>query len=749
MDDKLLEDIRDIKIVDYLESCSVHLKYNGSSPEVRFRCYAHQPDNTPSCDFNLDKNTWTCRACPENGDLIKLVQFKEGVDFKGSVKHLSEWLGRGIITQRSNGPPKVESNVEYLKVKSLPIPEGLPPKADEPIETFSPNSGKVKTQRPLAVYPYYDLNKKIIHYTIRIKTPKGKIVLPMYWGQAGNFTGWILQKNPDHNLLYGLQRFNRDDNKQVLIVEGEKCVDWFYSQFPELANKYVCVSWLGGANAVKKADWRVLAPSNFILWADGDNKGIKAMDDLIELVSPLVANGIKSVKVESMEEKEDIADLTDIAIVTDHLEGAKVIKKPQEEWMEQLIRTKRKIVKERSIRNVSLYLENHSLVAGMIKFDETYSKVILQFNPGFLNDYDDKPFPRAMDDCDITSIIEWLETEDLMPSRTTVKGAIVKLSGQNKYDSLKEWLTNLGPTWDKKPRIDTFFIDHCGVKDTPYTRMVSRLLFMALVSRRIDPGGKQDYYFILEGEGGMYKSEFLKVLATPRHHKDGLPDFRGEAFFYHISGCWIVEDDEMNLHNMADVGRNKGFISKTTDEQRKVYDSDTTEVKRRFVIVATTNHVEEKYLEDHTGNRRYIILHVSQDGIPIDIKAVAKWREQAFAEAVQAYEANPNWWLNRQQEALAAQYQLVRTSENVYVQPLLQALEESAQGPVHEFDFIRKCRDGITKKDCWKHVLGTDYSTRNGKLYEEAMRACDFVSIGRPRDPRTGTRRSEQWKLTV
>jgi hypothetical protein len=63
------------------------------------------------------------------------------------------------------------------------------------------------------------------------------------------------------------------------------------------------------------------------------------------------------------------------------------------------------------------------------------------------------------------------------------------------------------------------------------------------------------------------------------------------------------------------------------------------------VIVGSTN--DEQFLTDPTGSRRFWCLRVTA---PIDAAAVARDRDQLWAEAVAALEAGEPWWLSADED---------------------------------------------------------------------------------------------------
>jgi predicted P-loop ATPase len=78
------------------------------------------------------------------------------------------------------------------------------------------------------------------------------------------------------------------------------------------------------------------------------------------------------------------------------------------------------------------------------------------------------------------------------------------------------------------------------------------------------------------------------------------------------------------------VDRLKTFLSRPVDEARLAYAHENTRAPRQCVIIGTTNN--DKYLKDHTGNRRFWPVRVEQ----FDLDALRRDRDQLWAEAAAA-----------------------------------------------------------------------------------------------------------------
>jgi len=234
---------------------SVSLKQQG--PERVGNCPFHN-DEHASMKVNPVKQIFKCFACGESGDMFDFFT-KQGYTYSEAKNIITE--GRTIASEvvRVPEPPApvwVNAVPDQL---SLPAPENL---------VFK------EYGTPAAHWAYHNAQGQIMGYVLRFNLPDGKKdVIPYTYNTDGQKYAWKWRGFDLPRILYNLHELYLRPTAIVLVVEGEKACEAAKRLFPQ----YVCVTWCGGKDNVKSADWTPLAGRNVFLWGDNDLAGVLAM----------------------------------------------------------------------------------------------------------------------------------------------------------------------------------------------------------------------------------------------------------------------------------------------------------------------------------------------------------------------------------------------------------------------------------------------------------------------------------------
>lgn len=255
---------------------------------------------------------------------------------------------------------------------------------------------------------------------------------------------------------------------------------------------------------------------------------------------------------------------------------------------------------------------------------------------------------------------EWLQHQGVALSVQTVAEAVEAVAQDNTYHPVQDYLDGLA--WDNYERLNEWVPTYLGTPNTEYARAVGERMLIGAVARIYEPGVKLDTMVVLEGRQGAGKSSAIKVLSQP-WFSDELADLGSKDAAMQLRGTWMVELGELDAMSRSEAEAIKAFLSRSTDRYRPPYGRRVEEVPRSCVLVGSTN--SSTYLKDETGARRFWPLATRR----IDLDALARDRDQLWAEARRKYRRGKAWWLDsRELNAEAADEQAGRYQQDPWAE---------------------------------------------------------------------------------
>jgi putative DNA primase/helicase len=244
-----------VNIVDVINKY-VPLTRKGS--EYYGKCPFHD-DHKDSLQVNESKQIFKCFVCGPGGDAISFLQelgntFNESCDIlEGHTTGIFDPIQRTVATrakwQQTN--PEYPANVisHYLY--------------DSPAQTWA----------------YTDKYGYTIGYVCRFNFEDGsKQTIPYVFATNGSRSEWRWMGFSNPRPLFNRHFIERYPDATVIIVEGEKCAEFGQSYYePE---RFIFTTWPGGSGAIKHVDWSPLEGRNVIKWADNDEPGKIAMNQI-------------------------------------------------------------------------------------------------------------------------------------------------------------------------------------------------------------------------------------------------------------------------------------------------------------------------------------------------------------------------------------------------------------------------------------------------------------------------------------
>ncbi len=316
-----------------------------------------------------------------------------------------------------------------------------------------------------------------------------------------------------------------------------------------------------------------------------------------------------------------------------------------------------------TVKNFEIIMDHDVRFAGKIKFNEfSYTVDLIGAVP-----WDTENICREWSDYDDSILFSILQTDYAMNNRMDYFDAIKIVSMRNKYHPVKNILDNL--EYKGKGHIGRLLPDYLGAEDTLYTHEVMRLWMLGAVARIYDAGCKFDYTPILTGDQGLGKSTFLQLLAlNDKWFSDSLNGLDNDGAAQALTGTWIVELSELKAlaRTVGGVDAVKAFLTARQDKYRLPYARRTSLFLRQNVFIGTTN--QKEFLQDETGNRRFLVIKVGLNKPKKDMfnsEMVRKDIEAAWAEAIFIYKKEcPVLVLPKELQDEAKQLQAESTSDD-------------------------------------------------------------------------------------
>lgn len=255
----------------------------------------------------------------------------------------------------------------------------------------------------------------------------------------------------------------------------------------------------------------------------------------------------------------------------------------------------------------------------------------------------------------------------------------------NARNPVTEWLNSL--VWDQVHRVDDLLSEYADAQRSDYTTAASRTLMLSAVARALDPGCFVQDVICLNGKFGT--SSFVKILGGDYYsgpYGSKIDCFLREA----APTSWFVELDVEEAFNR----RLEHFCLLKHDKFRKSYTSTVREVPRQCVFVGT--YVPPLSWKSKSSTLKQRIVRAGD----IDLRALARDREQLFAEAVYRYKKGESYHFENADVITQAK----REEEDPYMELLQKWLEKQPGECGFRLDYLAQQVLGLSPSAITKAV---------------------------------------------
>lgn len=374
----------------------------------------------------------------------------------------------------------------------------------------------------------------------------------------------------------------------------------------------------------------------------------------------------------------------------------------------------------------ALVLRNDPRWVGRLAYDDFQDEVVLREAPpcGHEPDWRGKS-TRVLTDVDFIRFAGWIERNyRLHVTKGHVADACEEVGRERRFHPVRDYLNGL--EWDGTKRVERWLIDYAGADDIPYHGWVGTWWLVSAVARVMRPGCTVEGTLVFEGVEGKYKSRVLRLLGG-EWFSDSLDDITSKDAKLLMAGVWIFELPELADLDKATVAQVKRFLTQDENHFRVPYARKPIRVQRQSVFAGSTNELE--YLRSKTGNRRFWPVR-TQGELALD--ALARDRDQLWAEAKALYEAEVKWWpITDEEKQACAVAQAERETQDAWEAIVSRWLfsPTSLYANAHDCVFVPQVLEG---------AMG--FEPRHIRESESVHMARVLGSLGWVRGPRTRMR---------
>ena len=302
-----------------------------------------------------------------------------------------------------------------------------------------------------------------------------------------------------------------------------------------------------------------------------------------------------------------------------------------------------------NLDNLKKILNGDSKLKGAIQYN-VFTYEIDVTRPMKLNG---RTLSGAIDDLIIREIRAYIATKyKLDYKKPDIADILEVVAGEHSYNPLKDYLEACESEYKGLVnQRDPFEIlrYYLNIEDNEYNRIIMDLFFRGAVAKVFNPSIKFDFVLDLTGRQGVGKTQFFEGLFTHKYFTT-VETFTDKDDKARMVRNWCVFDDEMVASKKASFSELKKFITETKLEFRPPYASSDRRLPKSFIIVRATN--DHDYLNDLTGERRFLVAEVHKDTAYKGRKWTEKDRRAFWGAMVVAWRANKSLTLTDEQEKL-------------------------------------------------------------------------------------------------
>ena len=242
------------------------------------------------------------------------------------------------------------------------------------------------------------------------------------------------------------------------------------------------------------------------------------------------------------------------------------------------------------------------------------------------------------------TILRSIRQQHLKCDGTTLR-AILLSDFSPAFDPFVDYFTNL-VNWDGQDHIQQLADTVTTTNPALWSRCLKKWV-VASVASLLDPKAVNQTVIVFSGSQGLGKTTWMEKL-VPDTHKDYLfsgtvnPDNKDTLI--NLAECWLINLDELENLNRAEIGALKEMITKSGIRIRRPYGHNNESLLRRASFVGSVN--AHQFLADTTGSRRFLCFEATAIQHQHEVNL-----HQVYAQALRLYIDGFQFWFDRDETA--------------------------------------------------------------------------------------------------
>ncbi|MEH2261203.1 virulence-associated E family protein [Nostoc sp.] len=249
-----------------------------------------------------------------------------------------------------------------------------------------------------------------------------------------------------------------------------------------------------------------------------------------------------------------------------------------------------------------------------------------------------------------TLAIDLIDEFDIDISHDRAAQIVLSLAKKRSYSPVQEYLEQVAEQYSS---VDLKILDDIATRyfgtNEPLHNVFMRKHLIGQVQRVFEPGCQHDTALVLQGTQGLQKSKFWRTLAVnPDWFDDTITSGTNDKDErLKLRRFWISELAELeSVFKRKEIAGLRAFFTTPADNLRVPYGRSIESFPRTSCFVGSVNPAQ--FLVDPEGHRRYWIIPVTVDEIPVE--KLAEERDLLWAAAVIAYRNGETNYLTKTDE---------------------------------------------------------------------------------------------------